>query len=51
MNAEDHIIFLAELLNLIGELQELVREHCQILTAERDNDMLENIPEYEDCPF
>ena len=32
MTAEDHIIFVAELLNLINELQELVREHCQILT-------------------
>ena len=46
MTPEDHIIFVAELLNLINELQELVREHCQILTAERDGGMLENISDH-----
>lgn len=51
MTPEDHIIFVAELLNLINELQELVREHCQILTAERDGGMLENISDHENCPF
>ena len=51
MTPEDHIIFFAVLLNLINELQELVREHCQSLVAERDGGMLEKISDHENCPF
>jgi len=50
MKPEEQIIFVADLLALINELQELVREHCQILTSEQDGRMLENIPEH-DGPF
>ncbi len=50
MKPEDQIIFVAELLNLINELQELVRDHCRVLTAERDG-TLESIAERDDVPF
>lgn len=48
--AEEQILFLAELLNIIGELQELVRDYCRVLTAEQDGCMLEDESEH-NVPF
>ncbi len=51
MRPEDQIIFLAELLNLINELQELVRDYCQALTAEQDGGMPQPATQHNDVPF
>ena len=41
MKAEDEIHFVGMLLDLIHELQELVRDHCKLLTANDDGHSLE----------
>jgi len=43
MKPEDHIQFLYELINLIGELQSLIDEYCQKITPE-DEDISEFSP-------
>ena len=44
MKAEEQVVFLAELLNLIGELQDLVRGYINVLTSDKDGCMLERDP-------
>ena len=44
MKPEDHIQFLYELINLIGELQALIDEYCQKITPE-DEDISEFSPQ------
>jgi len=51
MNAEDQILFMAELLRLIEELQELVSNHCRLMTSDQDGCMLENTKPNRDVPF
>lgn len=41
MKAEQQICFLADLLNLIRELDALVKDHCRSITAEQDGACLE----------
>lgn len=36
MKPEEHIHFLSDLLNVIEELQTLVREHCREMTSEEE---------------
>lgn len=49
--AEDQIIFLAELLNLIDEFQDLVRGYINVLTSNQDGCMLEEDNSVNDVPF
>ena len=51
MKPEDQIIFLAELVTIINELQELVRDYCQDLTTEPDDEILEPATQPDDVPF
>lgn len=51
MKAQEQIVFLAELVYLIGEMQDLVSDYCRVLTAEEDGCRLENEPENRDVPF
>ena len=51
MKAEEQVIFLAELLNLIGELQDLVRGYINVLTSDQDGCMLERDPADNNVPF
>ncbi len=44
MKPEDHIQFLYELINLIGELQALIDEYCQKITPD-DEDISEFGPQ------
>ena len=41
MKAEQHISFLADLLNLINELDTLVKDYCRYLTTDQDGSCLE----------
>jgi len=43
MKPEDHVQFLYELINLIGELQALMDDYCQKITPE-DEDISEFSP-------
>ena len=51
MKSEDEIIFLAELLNIINELQDLVRGYINVLTSDQDGCMLEKDYNKNDVPF
>jgi hypothetical protein len=51
MKAEDEIVFLADLLHLIDELQELVRGYINVLTSDQDGCMLESQHHNKDVPF
>ncbi len=51
MKPENQIVFLAELITIINELQELVSDYCQDLTAEPDDDMLGPATRPDDVPF
>ena len=51
MKAEDTIAFLAELLELTGKLQDLVKDHCQLIVAEELDSHLGEVDEEEDTPF
>lgn len=51
MKAHEQIVFLAELLNIIGELQETVRDYCRMLTAEQDGCTLEEEETDDNVPF
>ena len=46
MKPEEQITFVAELLYLINELQELVKDHCRMLTSEQDEHMLKSTSEH-----
>lgn len=51
MKAENEIVFLAELLKLIDELQDLVRGYINVLTSDQDGCMLEQNHRDNDVPF
>ena len=51
MKAEQTIAFLAELLELTGKLQDLVKDHCQLIVAETQDAHLVECDEEEDIPF
>ena len=51
MKVEDQIVFVSELLNLISELQALIMEHCQKMTAEQEDCMQENTTADKNIPF
>lgn len=51
MKAEDEIIFLAELLKHIDELQDLVRGYIRIFTSGQDGSILEREQSDNDVPF
>jgi hypothetical protein len=51
MKAEQTIAFLAELLEITGKLQELVKDHCQLIVAEEQDGHLVECDEEEDIPF
>ena len=44
MKPEDHVQFLYELINLVGELQGLIEEYCQKITPD-DEDISEFSPQ------
>ena len=50
MKAGQQICFLADLLNLINELDTLVKDHCRYVTAELDGSCLEKT-EFDEEPF
>ena len=51
MKAEYTITFLAELLELTGKLQNLVKDHCQLVVAEEQDGHLVEFDDEEDIPF
>ena len=51
MNPEEQIIFVAEMLDTIARLQELISDHCRALAEEVETAMLENTSQYDDNPF
>ncbi len=52
MKPEDQIHFLSELLQLIDQLQTIVRDYCRVLTAEEEeNYWQKNTDNYEKEPF
>lgn len=51
MKAEEEIIFLAELLRHIDELQDLVRGYIRVITSDQDGCMLEQEHRGKDVPF
>jgi len=51
MKAEEQIFFLAELLTLIRELQNMVSDYCQALTEEHDECTDDNTARQFDLPF
>ncbi len=51
MKAQEQIVFLADLLNLIDELQDLVRDYCRVLTEEQNGCMLEDEPQNRNVSF
>jgi hypothetical protein len=51
MKAEYTIAFLAELLELTGKLQDLVKDHCRLIVAEEQDGHLVETDEDEDIPF
>ena len=51
MKPEEQIIFVAELLDIINRLQELISDHCRALAEEMVTSMLERTSEYDDNPF
>lgn len=51
MKAEYTIAFLAELLELTGKLQNLVKDYCQFIVAEEQDGYLVECDEEEDIPF
>ena len=50
MKAEQQICFLADLLNLINELDTLVKDHCHYIIADQDGSCLEKTA-FEEEPF
>ena len=50
MKAEQHISFLADLLNLIRELDTLVKDYCRYLTTDQDGSFLDP-PAFVVAPF
>ena len=50
MKAEQHISFLADLLNLIRELDTLVKDYCRSLTTDQDGSFLEKTA-FDEEPF
>ena len=52
MKSEDQIHFLSELLQLIDQLQTIVRDYCRVLTAEEDrNHWSKNTNDFKNEPF
>jgi hypothetical protein len=51
MNPEEQIIFVAELLDTINRLQELISDYCRALAEEMETPMLEKTSQYDDNPF
>ena len=52
MKSEDQIHFLSELLQLINQLQSIVRDYCRVLTAEEErNSWSKNDNDFENEPF
>ena len=49
--AEYTIAFLAELLELTGKLQNLVKDHCRLVVAEEQDGHLVEYEDEEDVPF
>ena len=50
MKAEQQISFLADLLNLINELDTLVKDYCRYLTTDQDGSCLEKTA-FDEEPF
>ncbi len=51
MKAEEEIVFLAELLRHIDELQDLVRTYIRVITSDQDGCMLEQEHRDKNMPF
>lgn len=52
MKPEEQIIFVAELLDIINSLQELITDHCRTLAAESKRPMSNrSLEECDDIPF
>ena len=51
MKPEEQIIFVAELLDTINTLQELISDYCRALAAEWERHIPERPLEYDDNPF
>ncbi len=51
MKPEEQMRFIADLLDLINALQELIIDHCRTLADERERHVPEHSSEYEDTPF
>ena len=51
MNPEEQIIFVAEMLDTINRLQELISDHCRALAEEMETSILEKTSQYDDNPF
>ena len=51
MNAEQNLAFLTQLLELIGKLQDLIKDHCQLILAEEQGSHLVECDKEEDIPF
>ncbi len=51
MKAEEQIHFLADLLELIDKLQNLVRDYCRMITTDQDGHCLESDHDQHNDPF
>lgn len=52
MNAQEQITFLAELIYLANELQELIRDYCNAMVAEKEEESwMEPDQKSRDVPF
>ncbi len=51
MQPEEQIIFVAEMLDIINRLQELISDHCRSLAEELEPSLSERTSEYDENPF
>jgi hypothetical protein len=51
MNPEKQIIFVAELLDTINRLQELISDYCRALAEEMETPIPKRTSKYDDNPF
>ena len=52
MNAQEQITFLAELTYLVDELQEMIRDYCNVMVAEKEEESwMESDQKRRDVPF
>ena len=51
MNPEEQIVFVAETLDAINRMQELLSDQCRALAEEIESSRREKISQHDDIPF